>query len=1122
MLAAVRSGCGWAKAAVLLAAIVTGPGEAADWPTLRHDQRRSGATPERLEVAALQPAWVHRPVAAPRPAWPGPARWDAYVKRPQIASMRNYDESFHVVAADGLVFFGSSADDSLHCLDLATGQEQWAHATGGPVRLPPTVHEGRLFFGGDDGQLWCVKAADGSMLWHRPAAVGRLILHDGRLVSAAPLRAGVIVEEDRVWWTAGMLPWDDSFVGCAATSDGTTTGPGTFVRGISHATPEGCMLRGVDHILVTQGRASPLMLDRGSGTSRGVVPGVHGGIFALVADDGRELVGPGPREGFFSETDAGHSAAVARKYGAVAMAAADGMLYVLERATLGCFRIADDAWVWRRPCPSSQAVIVAGDHVIVGGDDRVDAFDRVDGAAAWSGSVTGRAQGLAVADETLLVSTDEGSIHAFRATGATAQAGAAAQAEEPPPAPPPVTGPVPAARVPDWITCGPVLRFTAPDAAVVTWRTSTPMPTTVVWGQSGDERRIHREDPVTDHEARLDGLRRRRVIPWSIVASDTAAGPFECDTFLNPVAAVPAVEAPTRDPPAAIRADAARVGTCLLAGADELPLAVAIAGGTRLHVTILDDDEARVAAARAALLARGLLGTRIAVVQIDDVAAPPVADRIAAVAVVGARARRMLGAEGVGRWLATVRPGGCLFLPGCGDDERPELTGAATAAVSGEGLLVRPAPPGGIGTWTHQYGGPDNATFAGETLAGARSCREFTVQWLGRPGPRFQSDRGNRKPAPLFSNGRLFAQGLDRFMALDAYSGAILWHLEVPDSRRFNIRHDAANWCCDDQRLFVAVRGGCWEIDAERGTVGRVHAAGTDGGDTWGYVGRWGDRLVGTAVPSRAAYQEFWGGEFWYTAAEGPLAANVCSRSLFAIDVASGREVWRRAGTVVDTSIAMADGRVVFVELPTAAGGRIGDPAIWDDARLVAVAAADGRVLWERPLDLGRAATMFSLACGGGRVVAVASRRGEYAVGTWNAGDGSRVWQTTFPWEAVGKGGDSARPAIVNGVLYVSPKSFDLATGRELPAIVRRGACGSYAASSHAFLTRLGSLGLWDPVDQRATTWERLRPDCWLSAIPAGGMILAPEGGGGCSCGGWLETSIAFAPVRVADRPEVP
>jgi hypothetical protein len=26
-------------------------------------------------------------------------------------------------------------------------------------------------------------------------------------------------------------------------------------------------------------------------------------------------------------------------------------------------------------------------------------------------------------------------------------------------------------------------------------------------------------------------------------------------------------------------------------------------------------------------------------------------------------------------------------------------------------------------------------------------------------------------------------------------------------------------------------------------------------------------------------------------------------------------------------------------------------------------------------------------------------------------------------------------------------------------------------------------------------------------------MVLSPEGGGGCSCGNWLETSIGFAPA---------
>ena len=39
-----------------------------------------------------------------------------------------------------------------------------------------------------------------------------------------------------------------------------------------------------------------------------------------------------------------------------------------------------------------------------------------------------------------------------------------------------------------------------------------------------------------------------------------------------------------------------------------------------------------------------------------------------------------------------------------------------------------------------------------------------------------------------------------------------------------------------------------------------------------------------------------------------------------------------------------------------------------------------------------------------------------------------------------------------------------------------------------------------------------MRPDCWLSVIPAEGLLLAPEGGGGCVCGGWLETSAALAP----------
>jgi hypothetical protein len=53
-------------------------------------------------------------------------------------------------------------------------------------------------------------------------------------------------------------------------------------------------------------------------------------------------------------------------------------------------------------------------------------------------------------------------------------------------------------------------------------------------------------------------------------------------------------------------------------------------------------------------------------------------------------------------------------------------------------------------------------------------------------------------------------------------------------------------------------------------------------------------------------------------------------------------------------------------------------------------------------------------------------------------------------------------------------------------------------------------ISLWDVGTGETSSWPRLRPSCWLSTVAGGGMVLSPEGGGGCSCGGWMETSIAF------------
>ena len=56
---------------------------------------------------------------------------------------------------------------------------------------------------------------------------------------------------------------------------------------------------------------------------------------------------------------------------------------------------------------------MAGKTLFVGSHDKVSALDAANGRVLWSGTVPGRALGLAVANGALLVSTDTGAIISF-------------------------------------------------------------------------------------------------------------------------------------------------------------------------------------------------------------------------------------------------------------------------------------------------------------------------------------------------------------------------------------------------------------------------------------------------------------------------------------------------------------------------------------------------------------------------------------------------------------------------------------------------------------------------------------------------------------------------------------
>ncbi|MHC4682282.1 MAG: outer membrane protein assembly factor BamB family protein, partial [Planctomycetota bacterium] len=177
-----------APSLILLVALLVGPQSAGaeDWPAFMHDNHRSGVTGEKLQPP-LTESWVFEAVRPPEPAWPPPAKQDYYHHHHNLRETVAYDRAFGVVGAGETIFFGSSADDKVYALDARTGRPRWTFFTEGPVRLAPSVADGKVYAGSDDGYAYCLSARDGTLLWkYKAAEPDRMIPGNQRMISMWP------------------------------------------------------------------------------------------------------------------------------------------------------------------------------------------------------------------------------------------------------------------------------------------------------------------------------------------------------------------------------------------------------------------------------------------------------------------------------------------------------------------------------------------------------------------------------------------------------------------------------------------------------------------------------------------------------------------------------------------------------------------------------------------------------------------------------------------------------------------------------------------------------------------------------------------------------------------------
>jgi outer membrane protein assembly factor BamB len=99
-----------------------------------------------LELATGKPIWKYKTVAEVDPNSFAPG----FKSSPTVA--------------DGTVYAGDE-DGVFHAIDAATGDGKWKFETGGEIFSCAAVTDGRVLFGSYDNCLYCLKVADGELAW---------------------------------------------------------------------------------------------------------------------------------------------------------------------------------------------------------------------------------------------------------------------------------------------------------------------------------------------------------------------------------------------------------------------------------------------------------------------------------------------------------------------------------------------------------------------------------------------------------------------------------------------------------------------------------------------------------------------------------------------------------------------------------------------------------------------------------------------------------------------------------------------------------------------------------------------------------------------------------------------
>ncbi|MEO2026731.1 MAG: PQQ-binding-like beta-propeller repeat protein [Fuerstiella sp.] len=221
-----------------------------------------GAQQAWAQDQVLHPQWV-REFLPPRPAW----RADhlSHGQNPQV-------DGFYAIAAKGKsVFVASNATDSVTSLNTDSGEIQWRFYANGPVRYAPVISDDRkVYFGSDDGYLYCLNGSNGELIWKFNGAPNNLnSIGHGRVVSMWPVSTGPALGDGRIYFASGIWPMQTVYVHALDAKSGDVIWSWDFSDGAAggrekvNPTIQGYMQLSSNRLVVPGG----LILDAATGTT---------------------------------------------------------------------------------------------------------------------------------------------------------------------------------------------------------------------------------------------------------------------------------------------------------------------------------------------------------------------------------------------------------------------------------------------------------------------------------------------------------------------------------------------------------------------------------------------------------------------------------------------------------------------------------------------------------------------------------------------------------------------------------------------------------------------------------------------------------------------------------------